>query len=242
MSLCTCHTYGHLVAMLSHYLNELKTAIQCLGIKPKAINKWLQYQGHWTQWHIKLNQESTKSTKSQNRQKLFICKRRIRLLQRLFCIFADHFRKVRTRPRVVTEVPDIANVLEFSWSRRPFPIVKPLPGECKRLNNVIYTKLIAIWHDISELFITINFLRNQNTVTVVESIRRHRYAPCDWLDTLHSIQTPHRISIYSNIWTYDRGKYVSKYFQSTQCKFLNKISDKSYLYPSTLWYSAKSSF
>ena len=30
---------GHLVAMLSHYLKEQKTAIQCLGIKPKAIEK-----------------------------------------------------------------------------------------------------------------------------------------------------------------------------------------------------------
>ena len=39
MSLCWCHTKCHLVAMLSHYLTELKTAIQCLGIKPKAINK-----------------------------------------------------------------------------------------------------------------------------------------------------------------------------------------------------------
>ena len=39
---------------------ELKTAIQCLGIKPKAINKWLQYQGHWTQWHIKLDQQRRK--------------------------------------------------------------------------------------------------------------------------------------------------------------------------------------
>ena len=29
----------HLVAMLSHYLKEQETAIQCLGIKPKAINK-----------------------------------------------------------------------------------------------------------------------------------------------------------------------------------------------------------
>ena len=33
-------TQCHLVAMLSHYLKELKAAaIQCLGIKPKAINK-----------------------------------------------------------------------------------------------------------------------------------------------------------------------------------------------------------
>ena len=32
-------TLCHLVAMLSHYLEELKIAIQCLGIKPKAINK-----------------------------------------------------------------------------------------------------------------------------------------------------------------------------------------------------------
>ena len=30
-------TQCHLVAMLSHELKELKTAIQCLGIKPKAI-------------------------------------------------------------------------------------------------------------------------------------------------------------------------------------------------------------
>ena len=29
----------YLVAMLSHYLKELKTAIQCLGIKPKAMHK-----------------------------------------------------------------------------------------------------------------------------------------------------------------------------------------------------------
>ena len=27
------------VAMLSHHLKELRTAIQCLGIKPKVINK-----------------------------------------------------------------------------------------------------------------------------------------------------------------------------------------------------------
>ena len=32
-------TQCHLVAMLSHYLEELKTAIQCLGIKPNAIYK-----------------------------------------------------------------------------------------------------------------------------------------------------------------------------------------------------------
>ena len=32
-------TQCHLVAMLSRYLEELKIAIQCLGIKPKAINK-----------------------------------------------------------------------------------------------------------------------------------------------------------------------------------------------------------
>ena len=36
-----------------------------------------------------------------------------------------------------------------------------------------------------------SFLRNQNTSTVSESIQRHRYASCDWLDTLHSIQIPH---------------------------------------------------
>ena len=32
-------TQCHLVALLSHYLKELKTAIPCLGIKPKAIDK-----------------------------------------------------------------------------------------------------------------------------------------------------------------------------------------------------------
>ena len=32
-------TQCHLAAMLSYHLKELKTAIQCLGIKPKAINK-----------------------------------------------------------------------------------------------------------------------------------------------------------------------------------------------------------
>ena len=32
-------TQCHLVAMLSRYLKKLNTAIQCLGIKPKAINK-----------------------------------------------------------------------------------------------------------------------------------------------------------------------------------------------------------
>ena len=32
-------TWGHLVAMSSRYLKELNTAIQCLGIKPKAIYK-----------------------------------------------------------------------------------------------------------------------------------------------------------------------------------------------------------
>ena len=30
-------TQCHRVEMLSHYLKELNTAIQCLGIKPKAI-------------------------------------------------------------------------------------------------------------------------------------------------------------------------------------------------------------
>ena len=32
------------------------------------------------------------------------------------------------------------------------------------------------------------FLRNQNTATISESIKRHRYASCDWLDTLHTIK------------------------------------------------------
>ena len=32
-------TPWHLFVMLSHYLKKLKTAIQCSGIKPKAINK-----------------------------------------------------------------------------------------------------------------------------------------------------------------------------------------------------------
>jgi hypothetical protein len=36
-----------------------------------------------------------------------------------------------------------------------------------------------------------HFLRNQNTATVSEGIRRHRYTSCDWLDTLQGIQIPH---------------------------------------------------
>ena len=39
LSLGKVITQYHLVAMLSHDLKELKTAIQCLGIKPKAINE-----------------------------------------------------------------------------------------------------------------------------------------------------------------------------------------------------------
>ena len=49
--------YRLCVRLQREYLKELKTVIQCLGIKPKAINTWLLYQGHWSQWHIKLNQE-----------------------------------------------------------------------------------------------------------------------------------------------------------------------------------------
>ena len=50
--------HSYVVEMVwSHYLKELNTAIQCLGIKPKAINIWLLYQGHWTQWRLKLDHE-----------------------------------------------------------------------------------------------------------------------------------------------------------------------------------------
>ena len=31
--------FAHLCIVTHYYLEELKTAIQCLGIKPKAINK-----------------------------------------------------------------------------------------------------------------------------------------------------------------------------------------------------------
>ena len=58
-------------------LKELKTAMQCLGIKPKAINTWLLYQGHWTQWDIKLDQE-----RNDRRKVNSICKLRLSFLQR----------------------------------------------------------------------------------------------------------------------------------------------------------------
>ncbi len=45
--------------------------------------------------------------------------------------------------------------------------------------------------DISECLRLFYFLRNQNTATVSEGIRRHRYTSCDWLDTLHGIKIPH---------------------------------------------------
>ena len=56
----------HLVEMPSHDLNELKTVIQCLRIKPKAINICLLYQGHWSQWHIKLHQDGYDRQKVNN--------------------------------------------------------------------------------------------------------------------------------------------------------------------------------
>ena len=58
--------------MTSHHLKELNTAIQCLGIKPKAMHKWLLYQGHWTQWHKKLDIKKETAQGEAKRQQLLV--------------------------------------------------------------------------------------------------------------------------------------------------------------------------
>ena len=63
-------TKSQFVAMLSHYLKELKTAIQCLGIKPKAINKMTPISKTLNVM-AKLDQEE-RPTESQERQQFLV--------------------------------------------------------------------------------------------------------------------------------------------------------------------------